>query len=98
MIAFAQDVRQVQLPTTVEVNPEWLNVTEDKAPSVEDPTRALTRTGPRYPRTPYQMAISDKVTVPPASIHLLRLVQFLLSFTFLSLKNTWNVLVCGRHL
>ena len=92
-LAFAMGILQGQLPTTIEVNPEWFQVDNEDIPTLEDLTQAIAQTAPGKPRIPEQTATSDWIAAPRASIAPFKLIHPLLRSLSLYPTSDWYLLL-----
>ena len=80
---FTRDMRQGQLPTTIEVNPEWLQVEKKDVLYMDDLKRALSWTASGAPMIPEQMVTSGRISAPYASIETINIINILIRPPFL---------------
>ena len=84
VLAFSKDVRKGQLPTTVEVKHERLQVEVEAVPS--------SQTAQGNPSIPEQTETSDRVSAPQALTVPLKIIHPLFRSPFLSPMSSWHLL------
>ena len=92
VLAFARDVRLVNLPATVETDPAWLDLEERDVPREAYMVDVLTIIWPGMTRIPGNITKSERVQSPLVSATLFSLAHPLMVAPFLPPSNMWHMI------
>ena len=92
VLVFPRNDRLRILPTTVEVQEDWLSVQDVVTPTATELDAALAVTGPFAPRLPEVNAASDTVAVAKITLAPLTMVHPLQRSPLLTPLNAWNLI------
>ena len=92
ILAFTQDIRQGNIPSTVEISPEWLEINDRDVPFVKGLDRALYTLPPGVSQVPDQTPMVEILIFLMVSINPLELVRPLPTSPFIVPANVCHLL------